>query len=539
MKPLEPRLVARSRTVRWHLVTSVGLGMATAVLIIAVSWLIADAVARRFEGQPVLAIPVAIAVAFGLRAAISWGHAVISERAAVRVKAELRNEVVQDLLDPRRQGSRPSSSRLMTLLGPGLDAFDGYVGRFLPQLGLAVVVPPVVIVVIAWVDLLSAVTIILTMPLIGLFMVLIGTLTRDRVERRWQAMERLGRHFADVLDGLVVLRVFGRRQEEGLRHIGVRHRNESMKALRLAFLSSLVLELFSTIAVALVAVSIGLRMLEGQVGLQDAMFVLLLAPEAYLPVRRVGMLFHDSTEGATATIEVLDLLDHPRHRGSQPVPAGPLNIAINDVTVRHAGRTQPALQVENEHIAAGEFVALTGPSGAGKSTLLAVLLGMQAPDSGDISVNGVPLSEIDVTKWRERVAWVPQVPAILAGTVADNVTMGAAETDRADTNRHVRRALTFAGLTMPAERQLTENGGNISAGERRRIGIARAIYAVNVKKAELLVADEPTAGLDQEIEIEILASLSELSITMIVVAHRAETIAAADRVISLGQVMSR
>lgn len=529
MKPLDPRLISRSRTVRKHLISSVALGFATASIIIVVSWVIAEIVSRRFDGALLAALPLVVVLAFALRAVIAWGHAVVSERAAVRVKQELRDEVVDDLLDPQRLGPRPESSRLITLLGPGMDAFDGYIGRFIPQLGLALVVPATMIIVIAWVDLLSAAIITVTLPLIGVFMSLVGLLTRDKVQRRWAAMERLGRHFADVLDGLVILKVFGRRQEDGLAAVGDKHRRESMRALRLAFLSSLVLELFATISVALVAVSIGLRVVEGQMELQPAMFVLLLAPEAYLPVRRVGMMFHDSTEGATAALEVLDLLEHERHRGAKSPSTEPLFISWHEVEVRYEDRAEPVLLAPYGRIRAGEVVAITGPSGSGKSTFLQVLLAMISPSRGSISVNGIDLSEISVQQWRSNIAWVPQVPGVLADTVAENVRLGCPSASI----EQVERVLREVGLDLDPFRVLAENGHDISAGERRRLAIARAILAVRYGSAILLLLDEPTAGLDGSRELDILALIGSLGVTAVIVAHRPEAIAFADRAIEL------
>lgn len=529
MRPLDPRLVRRSATVRTHLVWSVALGALTAVLIIGVSWCIAEVVSRRFDDREVLLLPLAITAAFGLRAAIAWAHGVVSERAAIRVKAELRAEVVDDLLDPRRVGARPESGRLVALLGPGMDAFDGYVGRFLPQLALAIIVPAAVIACIAWTDLLSAVIIVVTLPLIGVFMWLVGVLTRDRVERRWAAMERLSRHFTDVLDGLVVLKVFGRRQERGIREVGDRHRLETMRALRLAFLSSLVLELIATISVALVAVSVGLRVVEGHLELRDAMFVLLLAPEAYLPVRRVGTMFHDSTEGATATTELLDLLDHERHEGTLAPPAGPAQIAVRDARLTHPGRTATSLAVDDLTVEPGEFLAVVGRSGGGKSTLLDVLLGFERLDTGEVSVGDTPLTDLDVAAWRESVAWVPQTPHLVAGTLADNVALGQPGASREE----IASAALDAGLDLGLDRVVREGTTDLSAGERRRVAVARALLRVRRSGAWLVLLDEPTAGLDARHEATVLAALRDSGATVIVVTHRPETVAAADRVVEV------
>jgi len=529
VKPLDPRLVRRSSTVRAHVVWSVLLGVLTALLVIAVSGCIALVVSRRFEGDEVLVLPAAIAGAFALRAVVAWGHGVVSERAAIRVKAELRAEVVDDLLDPRRVGPRPSSGRLVALLGPGMDAFDGYVGRFLPQLALAAIVPAAVIACIAWADLLSAVIIALTLPLIGVFMALVGLLTRDKVERRWAAMERLARHFSDVLDGLVVLKVFGRRQEQGIREVGTQHREESMRALRLAFLSSLVLELIATISTALVAVSVGLRVVDGKLDLLPAMFVLLLAPEAYLPVRQVGTMFHDSTEGAAATADLLDLLEHDRHAGTLAPPAMPAPLAVRGARLTHPGRTAVSLALDELRVEPGEFVAVVGPSGGGKSTLLDVLLGFERLDGGEVTVGGTSLDDLDIVAWRDAVAWVPQTPHLVTGTVATNIALGQPGATRDE----IAAAATDAGLDLDLARTVREGTTDLSAGERRRLAVARALLRVRRGDAWLVLLDEPTAGLDAEHEATVMRTLRACGATVVVVTHRPDSVGAADRVVEV------
>jgi thiol reductant ABC exporter CydD subunit len=537
MKPLDPRLVRRSRSVRRHLALSVALGTVTAAVVVVQAMVLSRLVADRFDGRAVPALAVAVALSLVVRALVGWAQGVAATAAAVRVKTELRTEIVEDLLDPRRVGPRPDAGSVVTLLGPGLDAFDGYVGRFLPQVALSVLVPGVVVGVIAWNDLLAGAVVGLTLPLVVVFMVLVGLLTRDRVDRRWRALERLGRHFADVLDGLVVLKVFGRRTAVGLREVGERHRRASVRALRLAFLSSFVLELFSTLAVALVAVSVGLRVVRGGLPLDAALLVLLLAPEAFTPLRRLGALFHDSADGAEAVGRALEVLDHPRHTGTGAVPdlrTG--EIVLRDVVVRHAGRDTDALVVREEVLRPGEVVAVTGPSGAGKSTLLAVLLGWQLPSGGVVQVDGVDLATIDPARWRACIAWVPQVPGLVRGTVADNVRLGCAGDTDVDA---VRSALAAAGASdLSPDRSVAEGGLDLSAGERRRVAVARALLRVRSGGAQVLLLDEPTAGLDADREDEVLAAVLDVTrehgVTAVVVTHRPRAIAAADRRVVLG-----
>jgi ATP-binding cassette subfamily C protein CydD len=533
MAPLDPRLVRRSRGVRRLLGASVLLGVGTAATVVAVAHLVADVVAQRFDSHAVGVLPLAILAGLGLRAGIAWAHTAVAARAAASVKAELRHELVDDLMDPRRLGPRPSSAGVVTLLGPGLDAFDGYVGRFLPQIVLSALVPPAIVIAIGVADPLSAVVIGVTLPLTVVFLVLVGLVTKDRIDRRWQALERVGRHFAEVLDGLMVLKVFGRRQEEGLRRIGDRHRRESGRALRLAFLSSFVLDLFSTLAVALVAVSVGLRVVEGHLDLAPALFVLLLAPEAFAPVKRLGSLFHDSTEGAEATAAVLGLLEHDRHTGTLATPdLTTSDLVLDGVVVRHEGRTTPSLALAHHRVRPGEFVAVTGESGSGKSTLLSLLMAFERPSTGYVLVDDVDLAAIDPVAWRDQVAWVPQVPGLVGGTVEDNVRLGDLESSVAD----VVTALRDAGAgDLALDRTIDESGDDVSAGERRRIAIARALLRIRRGTARLLLLDEPTAGLDAAREAAVLSTLRTLPVTVVVVAHRLETIAAADRELRLAR----
>ncbi len=533
MKPLDPRLVRRSRAVRRYLAASVAVGVATAVVVVAQAAVLAWLIARGFEGRPATAALLAgVAACFAGRALLAWVHATLSERASVAVKSGLRDEVTAAVLDPRRVGDRPESSRVVSLLGPGLDNLDPYFGKFLPQLVLTALVPATVVVAIATTDLLSAVTVAVTLPLVVVFLVLVGKLTRDKVDRRWEALQRLGAHFGDVLDGLLVLKVHGRRQDRGLRAVGDQHRRESVKALRMAFLSSFVLELFSTICVALVAVSIGLRVVEGHMELAPGLFVLLLAPEAFLPVRQMGAHFHASQQGVSAAADALDLLTYERAGGTATVPSvASAPIVLEGVGVTRAGRDLAVLAPVDATIEPGDFVALVGPSGAGKSTLLDVLLGFLPPTTGRVLVGGVDLAAADPAAWRRQVAWVPQVPGLLRDTVAANVRLGAPDASDDD----VARALADAGASgLPLDRVLEDHGRDLSAGERRRVGIARAVLAVRAGHARLVLLDEPTAGLDAAAEATVLRTLRALGATVLVVAHHRDVVAAADRTIAVG-----
>lgn len=539
MKPIDPRLFQRSAAVRRHLGFSAALGTGTAFLIVAQAWLVATLISRGFEGQGARGAMtlVGAAVVFGLRAVVSWLHEVAATRAAVKVKSQLRIELSEAIFDPRRVGSVPETSHLVVLFGSGLDALDAYFAKYLPQLVLAITVPLIVGVAVLWSDPIAAIIIAVTLPLIVVFMILVGWLTKEKTDRRWAALKRLSHHFFDVLDGLVVLKIFGRSQVDGLTQVGEQHRKQSMAALKLAFLSSLVMELFAMLAVALVAVSVGLRVVEDQMDLQTAMFVLLLAPEAFLPMRQVGAHFHDSAEGVAAAQDAFDVLDGTdRHRGTaMPASLRHSQLELDGVSVTYEGRGEPALSSATALIEPGEFIALTGPSGSGKSTLLAVLLGFVAPTSGTVRVAGVDLGDLDIEAWRRQIAWVPQVPGLIDGTIEANVRFGL----ESPTGDSVRRVLDDVGAsTLELEREVSDSGRSLSAGERRRVGVARALLRARHTDISLMLLDEPTAGLDAETEALVVSALRDSGLTLIVVTHRGAVRDLADREIALGDLVA-
>ncbi|WSQ10408.1 thiol reductant ABC exporter subunit CydD [Streptomyces sp. NBC_01231] len=545
VKPIDPRLIRYARTTRLFLVAVVGLGAVGALLVIAQAMLIAEVVVGAFQhGMSVadLRTPLLLLLAVaGGRALVSWLTELAAHRASAAVKSELRGRLLEravalgpEWLSGQRTGS------IVALATRGVDALDGYFSRYLPQLGLAVVVPVAVLVRIVTEDWVSAAIIVGTLPLIPLFMVLIGWATQSRMDRQWRLLSRLSGHFLDVVAGLPTLKVFGRAkaQADSIRRITGEYRQATMRTLRIAFISSFALELLSTLSVALVAVTIGMRLVHGDMDLYIGLVILVLAPEAYLPLRQVGAQYHAAAEGLAAAEEIFSVLETPvPASGSGAVQSGAL--AFEGVTVRYAGRSADAVTDVSFAVEPGETVALVGPSGAGKSTLLNVLLGFVRPSEGRVLVGGVDLAEADLEQWRSRIAWVPQRPHLFAGTIGENVRLARPDAD----DSAVRRALGDAdalafvdALPLGADTVLGEDGAGLSAGQRQRLALARAFLA----DRPVLLLDEPTAALDGATEAEVVEAVRRLSggRTVLLVVHRPALLGVADRVVRLVEPLS-
>ncbi len=541
VKPIDPRLVRYAQATRLFLAAVVALGLVGAALVIAQAMLIAEIVVGGFEdGLTVteLRIPLLLlaTVAVG-RALVAWLTELAAHRASAAVKSELRGRLLERAaqLGPGWLSGQRTGS-LVALATRGVDALDDYFSRYLPQLGLAVVVPVAVLARIVTEDWVSAAIIVVTLPLIPLFMILIGWATQSRMDRQWQLLSRLSGHFLDVVAGLPTLKVFGRAkaQAESIRTITSQYRRATVRTLRIAFLSSFALELLATLSVALVAVTIGMRLVHGELDLYTGLVVLILAPEAYLPIRQVGAQYHAAAEGLSAAEEIFAVLEtEPRGAGTEDVPDS-TRLELEGVTVRHEGRTEPSLDAVSLTVEPGETVALVGPSGVGKSTLLNVVLGFAVPDEGRVRVGGRDLAELDPERWRSRIAWVPQRPHLFAGTIAENVRLARPDADDAAVVAALRDAgaYDFVAELPDGERTLLgEDGSGLSAGQRQRLAIARAFLA----DRPLLLLDEPTASLDGETEAGIVDAVRRLAAgrTVLLVVHRPALLAVADRVVTL------
>lgn len=541
VKPIDPRLLRYARATRFFLAAVVGLGLVGAALVIAQAMLIAEIVVGGFEdGLTVteLRTPLLLLAAVALgRALVAWLTELAAHRASAAVKSELRGRLLERAahLGPGWLSGQRTGS-LVALATRGVDALDDYFARYLPQLGLAVVVPVAVLARIVTEDWVSAAIIVVTLPLIPLFMILIGWATQSRMDRQWQLLSRLSGHFLDVVAGLPTLKVFGRAkaQAESIRTITTQYRRATLRTLRIAFLSSFALELLATLSVALVAVTIGMRLVHGELDLYTGLVVLILAPEAYLPIRQVGAQYHAAAEGLSAAEEIFAVLEtEPRTVGTEDVPDS-TRLELEGVTVRHEGRTAPSLDAASLSVEPGETVALVGPSGVGKSTLLNVVLGFAVPDEGRVRVGGRDLAELDLEGWRSRIAWVPQRPHLFAGTIAENVRLARPDADDEAVVAALRDAgaYDFVAELPDGERTLLgEDGAGLSAGQRQRLALARAFLA----DRPLLLLDEPTASLDGETEAGIVEAVRRLAAgrTVLLVVHRPALLAVADRVVTL------
>lgn len=536
--PLDPRLVRRAKATRFFLVAVALVGVATALLVLAQARLLSDGVARVVGTGAADGIgPVAagLLAVFAARAGLNWLSQLVAHRACSAVKSQLRTDVMRARLALPDDASTPSGT-LITLVTQGLDALDGYYSKYLPQLMMAVSVPLVIGVAILTQDLRSALMIAVTIPLIPVFMALIGIATQRQVDRRFAQQARLSNHFADLVAGLPTLQVFGRAraQLEGLRITERAHRTETMRTLRLAFLSSFVLELISTLSVALVAVSMGMRVVDARFDLRTSLFVLILTPEVYLPIRQVGVHFHDSADGTAAAakaFEVIERAEAGRIGGTAPAPdPGRVPVVLDGLSVTYPGSDRPALAPLSCRIDPGRVLALAGPSGGGKSTALGVLMGFRPATAGRILVGGVDLASIDPDQWRARIAYVSQDPAMPGGTIADNVRIGFPEADDAGLRDALDRA---GGEALALDRVVADEGEGLSSGERRRVALARALLRIERGGARLLVLDEPTAGLDQTTEARAVEAVRASGASAVIISHRPALLEMADRVVEV------
>jgi ATP-binding cassette, subfamily C, bacterial CydD len=542
--PLDPRLLHRARAVRVMVAADAALGVLAALLVLAQAVLLARVASGGFAGDSLddLTVPLVLLVTVAaLRGAAAWGFEVVGRHAAASALSKLRLDVVK-----RRLRDRPAaldgaeSAEVATVAVGGIDALETTFARYLPQLVLAAVVPVAVLALVAAVDPVSAGIMLLTLPLVPVFMWMVGRYTERRTRQRWQALRILSTHFLDVVRGLPTLRAFNRSeaQAERIAEVSDEYRRTTMGTLRVAFLSGTVLELAATLGIALVAVTVGVRLVDGGIGLEAGLTVLVLAPELYLPLRNLAAQYHASADGLAVAERLLDLVEEPAASSAGAAePPSPRNatVRLEGVSFSYPARQGTVLAGVDLELEPGETVALTGPSGGGKSTIPALLLLLAQPAAGRVTAGGVDLAGCDPVAWRAQVAWVPQRPTLFRGSVADNIRLG----DEAAGDSAVREAAVSAGadafvreLPDGYETVVGDGGRPLSAGQVRRIALARAF----LRDAPLVILDEPTADLDPA-SAELVGDAVERLLdgrTVLLITHRAELEARADRVVRLG-----
>jgi ATP-binding cassette subfamily C protein CydD len=530
--------------VRFLLGVDIAIGIGAALLVLLQASLIGWIVARSFDGASLRAVSVALGLlvlVFAGRAALAWGFEVAGRRAASTVLSELRLALVD-----HRLRSEPAAldgtgaGEVAAAAVQGVDSLEAFFGRYLPQVVLACLVPVAVLVWVAAIDLTSALIMLVTLPLVPVFMWLIGRYTEEQTRRRWRSLSLLATHFLDVVRGLPTLRAFNRGEAQAatIAEVSDDYRRATMRTLRVSFLSGSVLELAATLGVALVAVTVGVRLVGGGLGLQAGLTVLVLAPELYLPIRQLGAQFHASADGLAVADRMLALLEAPPAVGSGGgrTPPSPAKAAVRLRAVSFAYPSRPGLVLDglDLELLPGKTVALVGDNGAGKSTVASLLLRLAEPTTGRVTVGDVDLVECRPEAWRQLVAWVPQRPTLFRGSVADNIRLGDAEA----TDERVHEAAELAGadafvLDLPAgyDTVVGDGGRALSAGERQRIALARAF----LRDAPLVVLDEPTANLDAESAELVGEAVERLreGRTMLLIAHRPELVQHADRIVSL------
>ncbi|MGW0039185.1 thiol reductant ABC exporter subunit CydD [Gordonia sp. NPDC003376] len=549
--PLDPRLLRYSRTTRHYVVVTALFATVTVVAVIVTAAMTASILSelitdpgRRSLGAQAWHLGILVA-ALAIRVGASYAHDRYAHRSSAQAITELRGRALEGLTDPDQTSPRELLRRrdhATTTLLRGLDALGPYLSGYVPALIVTVLVTPTVVTVIALTDWLSAVIILITLPLIPLFMVLIGVMTRDRTERKLATMSRLTGQLLDLVAGLPTLRALNRARAPAAQvaELGLAHQRSTMSALRVAFLSGGVLELLSTLCVALVAVAIGLRLVGGEMSLYAGVLALILAPEAYQPLREVGAQFHNSADGVAASREVLDLIEsddgHAPHARIRTCTVAGQPIRLLDVGVH--GRDGWAPHELSATLLPGALTVFAGPNGSGKSTAIAAILGLLAPEEGSVLVGSISVAELEPGAYHEQIAWLPQHPVVVPGTVADNLALfGALDPEG------LRRACATTGFdevlaALPdgPDTVLGSGGVGLSAGQRQRLALTRVLAA----PAPLLLLDEPTAHLDAAAErtvLEALAARARAGDTVIVVAHRAVARGVAHEVIEFPEVV--
>jgi ATP-binding cassette subfamily C protein CydD len=548
---MNKRLLREIRHIRAYLAAIVVIAVVMGVLVVAQAAALTRVIGGVFLVQQnvahVIGLLLALLAIIVARSLLIWGNALLAGRAAAAVKTSLRTRLVAKLqaLGPLYlTGER--SGELTEAMIEGVESIDAFFSQALPQAFAAVLIPGVISLVALFADPLSGLIFLLTTPVLLVFMYLIGTMAGAYTKKQWSLLSRMSAHFLDVLQGLTTLKLFGRSQaqRETIGRVSDLFRETTMGVLRVAFLSSLVLEMGATISTALVAVTVGLRLLYNQLPFAPAFFVLLLAPDFYLPLRVLGAKFHSSMSGLAASQRIYDILDSPVQDAAQRQDTAKATNALlpRPITFQHVtysyhdgnDNASPALSDASFVIEPGQIVALIGPSGAGKSTVANLLLRFAEPQEGAILVGDTPLSAIAAHEWRKQIAWIPQRPYLFNSSIAENIRAGRSGATMDEVIAAARKAHIHEFImSLPSgyDTKIGERGARLSGGQAQRLALARAF----LKNAPLLILDEATAHLDHANEEAVLDALHALmgGRMVLIIAHRLHTLHGADRVVVL------
>jgi len=543
---IDKRLWREIKKSDFLLTLNIAMGLAIGILAVLQASYLAKIVNKVFLGGqglsgvwPLLLIVLGMII---LRAVLTW----FSEQAATKIAGQIKQDLRQRLLDRLFllgpvSIKQEQTGELVNLLTEGIEAIEVYFSRYLPQLVMAALIPVIFLGFIFPLDLITGLILLCTAPLIPLFMILIGKWAENISQKQWGVLSRMSAHFQDVLQGLTTLKLLGRskRQGEIIALVSNRFRETTLEVLRIAFLSALTLELLTTLSTALVAVGLGVRLIYGKIGFEEAFFLLLLAPEFYLPLRLLGTQFHASLSAINAAKRIFEIFDQPvikkeLEEKKTLLATSPLQISLQNVAYTYHEGSQPALEDVSFTLNPGEKVALVGPSGSGKSTIANLLLGFLEPDDGQILVNNIPLDQIELEEWRHHVALVAQTPYLFTGTIAENIGMGRPEAQFSDIVQAAQKAGAhqfIIELPQGYDTPVGEEGIGLSGGQAQTLAIARAF----LKNAPFIILDEATAGLDPEWEELIENALGKLlqGRTVLIIAHRLSTIYKSDQILVL------
>lgn len=538
---INPRLMREGKRARGALYGSIALGLVGAVVVIVQAILLAHLVNaisfRHLRLRPLMPWMVGLAGLFLIRAVLTYGAEVLASRACLKIKTGLR-EAMLDKLFARGPAGGAASAETSTVLIDGVETLDPYFARYLPQMVLCVAVPLAILALVFPIDWISGCILLVAGPLIPLFMVFVGYRAEATNQRQWEKLLQLGTHFLDVLQGLTTLKLFGRARDEIqiISRISDEYRRTTMDGLRIAFLTSAVLEFFASLAIALVAVLFGARLLHGHFNFYPAFLVLLLAPEFFLPLRGLSMYYHARMSAIASAKQIFAILDDPvPARGTALLQAHEtIGIVCEDISFSYQGR--PVITQFTASFPAGKTTAIVGVSGAGKTTLSRLLLGFLQPDTGRILVNDQDLAQIAPESWWRALGWVPQNPQLFHGSVENNLTMKRTGLELNALRKATAHAHAYNFIDrLPGKygALIGDGGATLSGGEVQRVALARA-YAHG---ARLLILDEATANLDAETEGAVLdAMLSfDQERTVIIIAHRLAVAARADQILVLAE----